>query len=170
MGNEGEQHVVVGRVVGVFGVRGWVKVQSYTQPRENLLNYQPWLLVSPGFAHERALLASRFSNKGLLALLAGCSDPTTALPLVGCEIAVPRGVFPAPEAGEYYWTDLVGLQVVTLQGVALGQVVNLLETGANDVLVVQGERERLIPYLPEQVVHEVDLAGGRLVVDWDPEF
>ncbi len=163
-------HVLVGRIVGVFGVRGWVKVQSYTNPRENLLKYQPWLIRNADQVYERALLDSRLGTKGIVALLAGCTDPTTALPLVGCEISVPREVFPAPEDGEYYWADLVGLRAFTLDGVDLGTVVHLVETGANDVLVVRGDRERLIPYLPEQVVRSVDLAERRLLVDWDPEF
>ncbi|CAK0765905.1 ribosome maturation factor RimM [Gammaproteobacteria bacterium] len=168
--SEGQHYVTVGRIVGVFGVRGWVKVQSYTKPRDNLLHYHPWFIANSGVFHERTLLAGQSHGKGLVALLDGCTDPTTALPLVGCEVAVPRDAFPPPEEGEYYWTDLIGLQVVTRQGVALGRLDHLMETGANDVLVVQGERERLIPYLPGSVVCEVDLTGGRLVVDWDPEF
>ena len=173
MGDE-QQRVVVGRIVGVFGVRGWVKIQSYTEPRENLLHYQPWWIAPPGSdadaACERVPLASRLGSKGLVVLLAGCTDPTTALPLVGCEIAVARAAFPAPDEGEYYWADLVGLRVTNLQGVDFGRVVRVMETGANDVLVIQGERERLVPYLPENVIQRVDLAAGQILVDWDPEF
>ncbi|CAK0769694.1 Ribosome maturation factor RimM [Gammaproteobacteria bacterium] len=168
--SKGEQYVTVGRITGVFGVRGWVKVQSYTSPRDNLLNYRPWLVAHLGGLHERVLLAGQSHRKGLVALLDGCTDPTTALPLVGCEVVVRREVLPPPEDGEYYWADLIGLRVFTLQGVDLGQVDSLIETGANDVLVVRGERERLVPYLSGSVIREVDLAGSRLVVDWDPEF
>jgi 16S rRNA processing protein RimM len=168
--SEGEQYVTVGRVVGVFGVRGWVKVQSYTTPRDNLLHYRPWFIVRSDVFFERTLLAGQPHGKGLIALLAGCTDPTSAQPLIGCEIAVLREAFQPLEEGEFYWADLIALQVVTLQGVELGKVDHLMETGANDVLVVQGERERLIPYLPGQVICEVDLTNGRLIVDWDPEF
>ena len=168
--SEGQHYVTVGRIVGVFGVRGWVKVQSHTKPRDNLLRYRPWLILESGAFHEREVLDTQHHSKGIVALLAGCSDPTNALPLVGCDIAVRREIFPPPGEGEYYWTDLIGLQVTTLQGVELGKVSHLIETGANDVLVIRGERERLVPYLPEKVVCEVDLAGGRLFVDWDPEF
>jgi len=167
--NEGQQYLTVGRIAGVFGVHGWVKIQSYTSPRDNLLSYRPWFIVRLGVFHERTLLAGQSHGKGLVALFDNCTDPTTALPLVGCEVAVRREVLPPPEDGEYYWTDLIGLRVFTLQGVDLGRLDYLMETGANDVLVIQGERERLIPYL-SSVVREVDLAANRLVVDWDPEF
>ena len=143
--SKGPQYVTVGRISGVFGIRGWVKVQSYTEPRENLLHYQPWFVVGPGSVPERAVLAGQAHRKGLIALLAGCTDPTTVLPLVGCEVQVDRRLFPPPEEGEYYWADLVDLEVMTKQGVSLGRVGHLLATGGNDVLVVQGERERLIP-------------------------
>jgi 16S rRNA processing protein RimM len=168
--SEGRHYIIVGRIAGVFGVRGWLKIHSYTSPRENLLHYHPWFIIDSGVFRERKLLAGQPHGKGLVALLDGCVDPTTARPLVGCDVAVHREVLPPPGEGEYYWADLIDLQVVTLQGVALGRVDHLIETGANDVLVVRGERERLIPYLPGRTVCEVDLVGGRLVVDWDLEF
>ncbi|CAK0747724.1 ribosome maturation factor RimM [Gammaproteobacteria bacterium] len=160
----------MGRIVGILGVRGWVKVQSHTKPRDNLLHYRPWFIEENGVFRERELLAAQAHGKGLGALLAGCSDPDDARPLVGREIAVHRDVLPPPEEGEYYWADLIDLRVFTPQGVELGTVDHLIETGANDVLVIHGERKRLIPYLPGQVILEVDLMAGRLVVDWNPEF
>jgi 16S rRNA processing protein RimM len=165
-----ERYVIVGRIVGVFGVRGWVKVHSYTSPSDNLLGYHPWFIIESGLFHERELQAGQSHGKGLVALLSGCIDPTSARCLVGREVAVPREILPLPEEGEYYWADLIDLRVVTLQGVELGKVKHLIETGANDVFVVHGERERLIPYLPGTVVCEVDLVHGQMVVDWDPEF
>lgn len=164
------RYVTVGRIVGVFGVRGWVKVLSYTSPSDNLLNYHPWFIIESGIFQERELQAGQSHAKGLVVLFPGCVDPASARLLVGHEVAVRREVFPAPEEGEYYWADLIDLRVITLQGIELGKVARLMETGANDVLVVHGERERLIPYLPGTVVHEVDLVCGRMMVDWDPEF
>jgi 16S rRNA processing protein RimM len=90
--------------------------------------------------------------------------------LIDCDIAVQREQLPALESGEYYWTDLQGLRVVNLEGVELGVVSHLFETGANDVLVVRGERERLIPYTTGEAIQEVDLDHGQITVDWDPEF
>jgi 16S rRNA processing protein RimM len=109
-------------------------------------------------------------GRGYIGRFEGIEDRDAAAGLIGAEIAVPREQLPPAEAGEYYWVDLVGLEVVTSEGESLGHVDHLLETGAHDVLVVAGERERLIPYTPGVHVLEVDLDGGRIVVEWDPEF
>ena len=107
----------------------------------------------------------------VVAKLAGCNDRDAAEQLVGAEISIRRTQLPATtEPGEFYWTDLVGLRVQTVEGVDLGRIERLFETGANDVIVVQGERERLVPYVWEQVVRDVDLEAGVMHVDWDPEF
>lgn len=158
--------VVLGRVVGVFGVRGWVKILSETDPPENIQRYSPWLLRNRALR----LLSSQRHGKGLIARLEGCEDRDQAQALVGLEIAVRRSQLPPPGADEYYWADLEGLEVETTEGVYLGQVSHVLATGANDVLVVRGERERLIPLIWDQVVRELDVAAKRLCVDWDPDF
>lgn len=164
--------VVVGRISGIFGVRGWVKVYSYTHPLENILVYNPWQVRLRLIGEEWksvTLLGGRPHGKGIVAQLEGFSDPESARVLLGADIAVRRDQLPSPRSGQYYWRDLVGLAVETLDGIALGTVDHLLETGANDVLVVMGERERLIPYI-DQVVINVDLHEKRMRVDWDPEF
>lgn len=168
-GSEEGKYIIVGRVTGVYGVRGWVKIRSHTAPVDNILGYSPWYLALAGGWQTRKVVEGRCHGKGMVALLEGCTDRDAALQLMGCDIAVRREQLPAVAADEFYWADLVGLQVINLEGVALGTVVRLFETGANDVVVVQGERERLIPYIAE-VVREVDLAGGVLRVDWDAEF
>jgi 16S rRNA processing protein RimM len=109
------------------------------------------------------------SGDGLAAKLAGLEDRDAALRLKGLQIAVPRAALPPTQSNEYYWTDLLGMQVVTVQGVSLGTVDQMMETGANDVMVVAGERERLIPFIGD-VVKTVDLAARLITVDWDPEF
>ena len=110
-------------------------------------------------------------GKGLVVGLRDYTDRDQARSLIGLEIAVPRAELPAPEEGEYYWADLVGLKVETTEGQILGTVDHLIETGANDVLVVHGEdRERLIPFVADQVIRRVDLAAGLIQVDWDPDF
>jgi len=157
--------VTLGRVVGVYGVRGWVKVRSYTRPEEDILNYHTWLIGE----QEVRLVRGRAQGRGLVVKLAGYTDRDQASELVGADIAVPLGDLPPLGAGEFYWWQLEGLRVVNLEGRELGTVGYLLETGANDVLVVSGERERLIPYI-KAVVKEIDLDGGLIRVDWDVDF
>lgn len=161
--------VPVGRVSGVYGVQGWVRIHSYTEPREAVLDLTPWFVRDGDGWRAVALRAGRRHGKGVVAAFVACADPEQARTLVGLEIGVARGQLPPPGPGQYYWVDLEGLRVETVGGQALGVVVRLLETGANDVLVVQGERERLIPYVRGRVVVAVDLEDGVLTVDWDPD-
>jgi 16S rRNA processing protein RimM len=162
--------VPLGRVGGPYGVRGWVRITSGTQPPEKIFEYRPWLLERNGAWHPVEVISGRVHGKGLVAQLAGCSDRDQAAALAGAEIAVARTALAEPAADEYYWADLVGLAVVTSEGVDLGVVDHLIETGANDVLVVRGERERLIPFTPGHAVVAVDLEQRRLTVAWDPAF
>jgi len=152
-------------------VRGWVRVYSSTQPRENIVTYKPWYLRrDQGDWQETSLEEGRAHGKGVVARLADCTDRDQAQQLIGAEIGIRSDQLPALSPGVYYWKDLIGLQVVNTQGDDFGQVDNLLETGANDVLVVKGDRERLIPFVMKQVIVEVDLEQGRICVDWDKDF
>ncbi len=169
-GDTASRMVVLGRVAGVFGVSGWVKVFSHTSPPENILNYDPWYLKSAGGWRECRLLNGRRQGKGLVAGMEGCTDRDQAAALIGSDIAVPRASLETLGQDEYYWTDLQGLEVINLEGRSLGRVSHLFSTGANDVLVLKGERERLVPFVWEQVVKSVDLDGGRMQVDWDTDF
>lgn len=162
--------LTVGRIVGIHGVDGWVKLESWTEPRLRIFSYRPWRLTLAGSEFEAASAQGHEQGKGMVAKLPGCDDRVAAAKLVGATIQVPRSALPKPKRGEYYWTDLEGLIVVTVDGVDLGKVSHLFATGANDVLVVRGERERLIPFVTGQFVKEVDLKAGRITVDWDPEF
>ncbi|MEO5342436.1 MAG: ribosome maturation factor RimM [Gammaproteobacteria bacterium SHHR-1] len=165
-----DSHVIIGRVTGLYGIKGWVKVYSHTRPIKNILGYRPWYLQRADGWEEHQLAEGRIQGKGLVARLAGYDDRDQAAELLERDIAIKRAQLPRAEKGIYYWADLEGLQVFTLEGVALGVVDHLFETGANDVLVVQGERERLLPLLMDQVIKEVDLDAGLMRVDWDPEF
>jgi 16S rRNA processing protein RimM len=153
--------------VGVpFGIRGWIKVHAYTESGDGLLDYPVWWLGRNGQWREFKVLDGAQHPKSLVARLAGCDDREAAALLRGSEIAVPREYLPQTDDGEYYWADLIGLGVENIQHQPLGQVTGLLETGANDVLVVrQGEHERLIPFV-DQVVLEVDIDAGKIRVDW----
>jgi 16S rRNA processing protein RimM len=162
--------VLLGRVSGVFGVKGWVKVFSDTDPRDGILQYSPWYLSTADGWEARRLLDGQTQGKGIVAKLEGCNDRDQALALIGSDIAITREQLPEPEAGEYYWSDLEGLRVITVGGLELGKVSHLFATGANDVLVVKGERERLLPFVWDQVIQSVDLEAGEMRVDWDPDF
>jgi 16S rRNA processing protein RimM len=163
------QWVVLGRVSGLFGVRGWVKVFSHTAPPGNILEYPIWTLLRPEGRIEARLTEGRVHGKGIIAHLEGYDDRDRATALLEAEIAVRREQLPEPDENEFYWVDLEGLRVRTRDGVELGRVDHLFETGANDVMVVRGERERLIPYVDEVVI-EVDLERRTITVDWDPDF
>lgn len=166
-----QRFVTLGRISGVHGVQGWVRVHSDTSPRENIVSYSPWHLVRQGKRESWKVNSGRRQGKAVVAKLVGCNDRDAAEQLVGALISIPRSLLPDTTVpGEYYWADLVGLTVKTVDGVELGRIGHLFETGSNDVIVVQGERERLIPYIWEQVVREVDLEAGVMLVDWDPEF
>ena len=161
--------VLLGKIVGVFGVEGWVKVHSYTEPRDNLFRYRPWILVSAGGESTLDQPKGRAQGQGLVAKLPGIDDRDAAAALVGAEILVDRARLPKAKEGEFYWSDLEGIEVRLEDGTVLGKVSHLFSTGANDVVVVRGDRERLLPYTAD-VIKRVDLEAGVLVVDWDPEF
>ncbi len=161
--------VTLGRISGLHGVQGWLKVFSDTRPRENILTYSPWYLQRSRGWEKWTPETGRRQGKLVLVKLRGCNDRETARELMGADVAVRRSQLPVT-AGEFYWADLEGLRVVTTQDMDLGRVSHLFETGANDVLVVRGERERLLPWIWEQVIQEVDLEQGWIRVDWDPEF
>lgn len=161
--------VILGRVVGVYGVHGWVKVYSYSRDKADILKYSRWLLRREPDWKEFAVREARVQGKGIIALLEGQDRPEQARTLIGTDIAVRRAELPALATGEYYWAELEGLKVINLDGVELGCVSHLLDTGANDVMVVTGERERLIPYV-RGVVRAVDRAAGVIRVDWEVDF
>ena len=171
MSMEPGRRVRVGRIVGLHGVQGQVKLESWTEPRLQIFRYQPWLLTAPGVEREMSGIRGNTQGKGIVASLPGIEDRDQAATLVGCEITVSRDALPPPAPGEFYWFDLENLEVVTTENVSLGRVSHLFSTGANDVMVVKdGEKERLVPFVQGPYVQSVDLDAGRIVVDWDPEF
>ena len=159
----------MGRVSGLFGVKGWVKVYSYTQPREAILDYQYWYLKRDGAWHRFEVAEGKQHGKGIIARLDGVSDRDVAAELVDSDIAVDRADLPATEEGSFYWADLEGLKIVSSDGADFGRVAYLLETGSNDVLVTTGKPERLIPFIMGEVIRDVDLAAGVITVDWEED-
>ena len=166
-----EQHLIdVGKITGFFGVKGWVKVFSDTDPRENILTYSPWYLSKGNEKRVLRVIDGQRQGKSLVAQLEGVNNRDEAALIFGWNISIDQSQLPETDEGEYYWADLIGLKVKTTHDVDLGIVDHLIETGANDVLVLKGERERLIPFIQGQTVIESDLDSGLILVEWDPEF
>lgn len=164
--------LIVGKLNGASGIKGWVKVYSYTDPKENILNYSPWYLKLDGQWQKVSIINGREQGKTVVAQLEGCNDRNTAESYRGVEIAIEESQLPQLEDGEYYWRDLIGLTVVNLAGEELGTVKKMMETGANDVLVVKttSKEELLIPYVPEYSVMKVDLDSKQITVDWELDY
>lgn len=172
---QSDDFVVLGKLTSPYGIKGWMKVYSYTSPIRGILDYAEWVVRHNGQLSRYRLKQGRPQGRGLVAQLEGVDYRDQAEALAGAEILLPKQELPNLDHGEYYWHQLEGLRVVTLDAVFLGTVAYLFETGANDVMVVKGEdapddRERLLPWLPDDVVKRVDLEAGEIVVDWDPEF
>lgn len=170
-----EDLLVLGKISGAHGIRGEVKVHSFTEPRENILLYQPLFLQRAADVHLVEVLGAKLLAKALIVRLKGVFDRDTALELTGCTLVVAKGQLPVLPLGEYYWHQLEGLRVINLQGELLGLVDHLLETGANDVLVVRpctgslDTRMRLLPYT-DQAIRQIDLVIQEIRVDWDAGF
>ena len=159
--------VILGRIVGLFGIQGWVKVYSHTEPREAVLDYTCWLLGRDGDWEPAELAEGKRHGKSVIARIEGIDDRDAAARLVGTDIGVERAQLPEPEDGHYYWADLEGMNVVHKDGSTIGTVAYVMATGANDVLVTEGPDERLIPFVPETVILDVDIAARVITVDWE---
>ncbi len=171
----GSRRVALGRVAGVFGIKGWVKLYSYTRPIENILDYPRWSIAARE-PFEAKLLEGRIHGNGLVARITGANglpieDRDVASALVGADILVEHSELPKAPAGTYYWAELIGLAVQSEEGAALGRVVSVFSNGAQDVLVIEdGEIERMIPFVHGPIIQSVDLAGGVIVAAWSPEW
>jgi len=173
-----DDHVVLGKLTSPHGVKGWLKVYSYTSPMEGILDYASWVLRRGAALSRVNVVQGRRQGKGLVVTLEGVDSREAAEALAGAEILLPKAELPELTGDDFYWHELEGLRVVTHAGVVLGRIDYLFETGANDVMVIKGgldanavdDRERLLPFLPEEVILEVDLEDGVMTVDWDPDF
>ena len=162
--------VVMGKVVAAQGLQGWVKVQTYTEYLDSLLDYDIWHVGDELTWRPLEVLEANVHGKVLVAKLQGIADRTAAERCKGLLIAVPRVSLPEQKEGEYYWSDLVGLSVENLAGEVFGTVESLLETGANDVLIVKGEHgETLIPFIAS-IIQQVDMKKKTIRVDWQADY
>ncbi|HEX7113516.1 MAG TPA: ribosome maturation factor RimM [Steroidobacter sp.] len=164
-----ERRVVLGRIRGAFGVKGWVKVESYTDPPANILKYPTWQVGRAGAWEALELQAGRVTGKGVLAKLASIETPEDARLRIGAEVAVLRSELPPTAPGEFYWSDLEGLEAVSASGAPLGRVDHFRSMPAGTVIVVTGEREHWVPFVKERIV-KVELDAGRIVLDWEPDW
>jgi 16S rRNA processing protein RimM len=162
--------VVVGRFGRAHGIKGFISVHSFTDPKDNILSYPGWFAYIDGQWQTIELLEVKPQANKMIALVKGYEQRSLAEQLVNHEIAVKRCNLPALEEGNYYWHDLIGMQVINQENILLGQVVDIIATGANDVLVLSGERKRLIPYLMDKVIQNVSLETKTIKVDWDKDF
>lgn len=156
----------MGRIAAPYAVRGWVKIQTFTEALDSLLDYPVWHLGKAGKWRAYEVVEAKIHSQHLVAQLDGVNDRDASEALQGMEVAVAREELPAAEEDQYYWDDLIGLAVVNLAGEDLGKVAGILESGAHDIMkVMAGEQERLIPFTAP-IVQEVDTVAGRIVVDW----
>jgi len=172
-----ENQITLGKVGAVYGIKGWLRIHSFTDEPDAILDYFPWSLKLGNNTRTVDVTDWRKHNKGLIVKVDGIDDRDDAQALVGSEILISENSLPELSQGDYYWRDLIGMAVVTTKGYDLGVVSDMLETGANDVLVVKAnlndgfsKKERLIPYLLEQVVESVSIENKQICVDWDPGF
>ena len=166
-----EKQLHVGKIFGVFGIKGWVKIFSFTGHRESVVQYSPWLLKKNAITKTVDVLAGQLQGQSVVAQLKGIDDRNDAEALIGWDIYIDYAQLPKLKNDEYYWSDLIGLEVENTDGVVLGLVESLLETGANDVLIVQGsERQHAIPFIRPQTVLHIDLVERKMRVDWDADF
>lgn len=167
--SQSDDWVVMGRIAAPFGIKGWVKIQPFSEDPGTLLDFESWRVGRGAQQTHYSVEAAQDHGKALVAKLAGIDDRDAAYALRGQEISVAKSALPPPEENEFYWSDLIGLRVVNRQGIELGTVDSLMESGANDLLVVKGARAHLIPFIAA-FVGQVDLAGGTIEVDWGEDY
>ncbi|MCF7504855.1 MULTISPECIES: ribosome maturation factor RimM [Vibrio] len=175
--SEQNNRIVMGKLGSTYGIRGWLKVFSYTDNAESIFDYSPWYLNQKGKWVEYKVESWKRHGQGYVCKLAGLDVREDAQLMTNFEIAIDPASLPELSEDEFYWRELFGMQVFTTKGYDLGEVTDLLETGSNDVLVIKanlkdafGQKERLVPYLEEQVIKKVDREARRIEVDWDPGF
>lgn len=175
--NSTSETVVIGQLGAVYGVKGWLKVQSYTDDAEAIFDYSPWQIIKQGKPQTVRVEEWRRHNKGLIAKLAGVDDRDMAQVYTGADIVIEAAQLPELPEDEFYWRDLIGMTVVNTEGYNMGIVDQLMATASNDVMVVKansndafGRSERLIPFIQSQYVQSVDREAKRIVVDWPSDF
>lgn len=162
------KYIVIGKLGTPYGVKGWIKLQTYTEYGASILEYSPWYFSEPdGQYREIKIEEGKPHGSGFIVKFPGIDTPEDVRRFAGKTISIQRSQLPELKKNEYYWSDLDGLTVINKNGEILGKIVFLIETGANDVLVVKGTKEHAIPYLPGTVVLNIDLEKKEMLVDWE---
>ncbi len=162
--------VVVGQFGRPHGIKGFITVVSFTEPRENIIDYAHWHIGINNQWQPLNILQTTVNNKDILVQVEGYAEREQVAQLTNFEIAVKREQLKKLKPDEYYWHELIGMAVVTKQGEALGHVTELMATGSNDVLIVKGENRYLIPFLADDVILDIDSSQRLITVDWDVDF
>lgn len=169
MSDESLTYITIGKIGATYGIRGWLKIHSFTEFGSSIFEYKPWYIrPNPQSAWQEITIAEgKAHGKGCIAKFNNIETPEAARVYTGFEIAILRSQLPTLAKDEYYWSDLVGLTVVNKDGQELGKVAYLIETGSNDVLVIKADKEYAIPFITGQVILDVDLKAGLIRVDWE---
>tara|TARA_Y100000588_G_C13984386_1_gene808678 strand:- start:78 stop:590 length:513 start_codon:yes stop_codon:yes gene_type:complete len=170
MKNDTDMWVVVGQFGRPHGIKGFISVHSFTEPRENILKYSDWHGKIDGQWQKLNITHAEVNNKSVLVKVADYLNRESVSRLTNVELAVTKDKLPSLKDGEYYWHQLIGMKVMTEKGVSFGTVKEILSTGAHDVLVVQGHKRLLIPYVPDHYIINIDEINATIFVDWDEEF
>ena len=172
-----QEPVILGKIGSSYGIKGWLKITTYTDSVEGIFDYSPWFIKEQGEWREVKVTQWRFQGKALVACLEGVDTREDAQQLTNCEIAIQADQIKDLSEDEFYWRDLIGCTVTNTKGYNMGEVEQIVETGSNDVLLVKanvkdafGKAERMIPFVPEQFVLEVNVQSKQILVDWDPDF
>lgn len=165
-----DEKLVVGQINGIFGVGGWLKIFSHTDPRKNILDYSPWWINCKGEWRQVKVVDSKVQSGGktLVAQIENLTDRDLAREYIGCEIAIDRSQLQQADDG-WFWVDLIGCQVTTQDNIVLGEVTEIVQTGAHDVLRIKGDQEILIPFVMERFIQSVDIENRQIIVDWELE-
>jgi len=169
MSTSDRDYIITGKVGAAYGIKGWLKIHSFTEDASQILQYNPWYLAEGSNWQAFKVEDGRQHGKGVVVKFAGFETPETARVLAGRKIAIKREQLAPLAQNEYYWADLEGLTVIDQKGQTLGQISYMLATGSNDVIVIkdQAGKEQAIPYLPGSVVKQIDLNQRLMYVDWD---
>ena len=167
--NSNNKRLLIGQINGLFGVQGWVKLFSYAHPRKNILSYQPWHIKVDGVWTTLDIVKGREQGKTIVAQLKGVVDREDSRRYIGVELYIEKSQLPQLAQGEYYWDELTGLEVINNQGIILGTISYLVDTGANNVMVVNGKKEHWVPYI-EPFLISIDMDKRQILVDWDEDF
>jgi 16S rRNA processing protein RimM len=169
---DNKKRLLIGQINGLFGVQGWVKIFSHSFPRENILTYRPWHIQVDGVWTTLDILKGRKQGKTIVAQLKGVNNREVARAYIGVEIYIERAQLPKLAAGEYYWDELIGLQVSNQQGIILGEITQMVDTGSNNVMVIKAknnQKEHWVPYI-EPFLIAVEMDKRQILVDWDEDF